>query len=516
MLSRRHVGILVGLGTSLIAGCAAGDGAATGDDSIIGGVAAVDYAEAAIIDFQSDGKSYICSGAVIAPKVVLTAGHCVAGASQFFVRVGSGASTYGSTGLVFDYPKTDGYVDRNAHDVGLIFLDEPLMLERYPEIAAAPLPNGSPIINVGRMLDGQRTSSLWQAYSTVRDGAEIGAYFSYKAELVIQGGDSGGPDFAPGTHTIYAVNSGSNADGNYELLARTDLLKDWISQQIASHGGMSGNDVTSGPIPFETLQSTNQFEVASLQLNCRAGAGVGQPVTTTLFQGERMMVANDGGQRIQTAPDGKMWIRVLPPSLPGVACYVSAAYQFIQPRDGAAAALPPLAVAPGLFGSLALATHDGVVTGSVREDKCEFTVAGTIPAQNPIELALLTPDATRRARLQVIDDQNVLFSTSDLPAACVGVFDPVQLVGGLPLKLRANISTSVLGFRTIAAKRAYFHDAAGGPARPDFVIRGQTVQQLGESTNGYAQVRYTSERGAPTVGYLAQADMIATGVGGNL
>jgi hypothetical protein len=63
---------------------------------------------------------------------------------------------------------------------------------------------------------------------------------------VIQPGDSGGPVFLSGTHTILAVNSG--AGSNTQVLARVDLLADWLTSQVASHGGTvaSGSGGTSG------------------------------------------------------------------------------------------------------------------------------------------------------------------------------------------------------------------------------------------------------------------------------
>jgi len=49
-----------------------------------------------------------------------------------------------------------------------------------------------------------------------------------------------------GTHTILAVNSG--AGGNTQVLARVDLLADWLTSQVASHSGTvaSGSGGASG------------------------------------------------------------------------------------------------------------------------------------------------------------------------------------------------------------------------------------------------------------------------------
>src|SRR5262249_2169214 len=75
----------------LFPACAAPDQFTAGDDEIhsdtkgpsepiIGGTNASAFPEAVLVDMSRNGKLVAaCSGAMIAPKVVLTAGHCVAG-----------------------------------------------------------------------------------------------------------------------------------------------------------------------------------------------------------------------------------------------------------------------------------------------------------------------------------------------------------------------------------------------------------------------------------------------------
>ncbi len=206
-------------------------------EPIIGGVPATEYPEAAILNMRTAaGANYACTASIIAPKVVLTAGHCVDGMSSFDVYVGT--STQRSTSAeTFDWNERGATtVNPNHHDIGLVYLSTAVQLAAYPKLAAAPLANGALAVNVGRIHNGI-TSSTWKATVTLSPGASVGYPFDYASKGVIESGDSGGPVFALGTHTIVAVNSG--AGGGTQVLARTDLLLAWIQQKVAARGGFA-------------------------------------------------------------------------------------------------------------------------------------------------------------------------------------------------------------------------------------------------------------------------------------
>ena len=234
--------------TALFMGCAAvpnptqedsDELEAGGQESpIVGGTKATGYPEAALIDFGSNGQtSYACSGTLIAPRVVLTAGHCIEGTDWYVTLPFAGNQKSHGKGIVLDYKTGSQYVDPNAHDVGLIILDNALSINSWPTVATAKVPNGTKAQNIGRINNGtfSNTALYIGGNVTLQDAASQGFPYDYITNEIIQSGDSGGPVVLSGSHTIVAVNSG--AGGGTEVLARVDLVIDWIKQTVAANGG---------------------------------------------------------------------------------------------------------------------------------------------------------------------------------------------------------------------------------------------------------------------------------------
>ncbi|HRI67354.1 MAG TPA: S1 family peptidase [Polyangium sp.] len=263
--SQKNIFIVLTLGIVALGGCVADteqddsvggeEETSSSSDEIIGGTnVSQQYPEAVTIDMSRTGTTAFCSGVLIAPMVVLTAGHCVDGFTSWTVKVGTESRTTTSK-AIYDWT-SGGSLNPLQHDVAVLFLNSPIWLRFYPTIAQTAVAANTPVTNVGRIHNGV-TSEMWGAHVyDLNDGSIIGApppysgstfAFDYSATRVLEPGDSGGPVFLKDAepHRIVAINSGGGTLGNgmsIELLARVDLVKSWITQQIAAHPAQAPTD----------------------------------------------------------------------------------------------------------------------------------------------------------------------------------------------------------------------------------------------------------------------------------
>lgn len=210
------------------------------DDAIVGGTPATAYPEAVLIQMYNGGSlSSYCSGALVSPRVVLTAGHCVQGIDGWVVKApfASNQQAQAASAKTYDWNTDSEFVDPSQHDIGLIILSKDITLTTYPTIATKPVTFGSKAQNIGRIQNGNLSTTKLFIGAQVKmlDGKNYGFPFDYASTEIIESGDSGGPVVVPGTHNIIAVNSGGG--GGSQVLARVDLLASWINGEIAKAKG---------------------------------------------------------------------------------------------------------------------------------------------------------------------------------------------------------------------------------------------------------------------------------------
>jgi Trypsin len=219
------------------------------------------YVGLLVFDAAPGVPGWRCSGALIAPNVVLTAGHCTDGAvaARFWIYEDmtydhvpfplypyGGAGSGSVEGVAYTNPKYrspenpygggNGLPAFSYRDTGIVVLDEPIYMDDYAQLPAAglvdTLKNKTAIDFVGYGVQYQAqipgnelpqpppyyrwTGPRWRMYAP---SELVSGNFVHSAEYMRLAmnpgggtggtcfGDSGGPDLLGGTNTVLAVNS---------------------------------------------------------------------------------------------------------------------------------------------------------------------------------------------------------------------------------------------------------------------------------------------------------------------
>lgn len=254
------VGMVMALGT----GCAAGT---LGDDTprldtrsvgIIGG--SPHAGDPAVLYLMQDGR-FSCTGSLIAPRVVLTAKHCVqsdGGAMTPASRmsVGTGPDADGSTPYANVTAIRAAPGGLEAGDIALLILDRAGSLTPYRYVTDSPPAAGARVIGIGygqttdsdgggRKFRGESTIGFLDAQEFTTSGA-LSCY-----------GDSGGPGFLADGRIFGVVSRGTtdSCERGQTVYVRTDAFRSLIESAIAEGGGAApppgdpppGGDPTEPP-----------------------------------------------------------------------------------------------------------------------------------------------------------------------------------------------------------------------------------------------------------------------------
>ena len=229
-----------------LGGCAAeangeDDDVTSSSSPIIGGTTTSAFPAVGAL---TQGGSPFCTGTVVAPRVVVTAAHCLAGARASSLRFAIGANAFAPTASiritrVTAHPAYDP--DQLVNDIGVVVLAD--------DAPVTPIPMNTTALDaswVGRSLTFVGygvTSGLTQSGAGVKRQvaipiAQVGAaQFAYTGAKNTCFGDSGGPALtrdAQGATVVVGVTSYGDATcRSFGVDTRVDVFRRFVTQASA-------------------------------------------------------------------------------------------------------------------------------------------------------------------------------------------------------------------------------------------------------------------------------------------
>lgn len=283
--------VLAGFG---VAACSS----ATRDDAVVGQKATQASSVTIRLEDPSGRDIGSCAGTLVAPRLVLTAGHCVVTASTWTVEGASGARVAASR-AVTPWKNFGSDLSHPQHaDVALLVLDDPIAIAKYPGIATSKLADGAKAVRLHRA--SSSAGAPVASDTTISSGKPKGFRLAYTAE-VPKGEwlDTGGALLDPKTGKIHGVVSSLGKKTGLLYITRIDGFGGWISDAIADCGGSTGGSLAPRGYPSSSSGGSSSGDWGGGDWGGYGGEGkkidAGPPPSSSSSKDGGASSASDGG-----------------------------------------------------------------------------------------------------------------------------------------------------------------------------------------------------------------------------